>query len=428
MRAQVPFVIGWTELKLTDRLFRSRGNIVARLHEGHGVMSTPSPAAVWHAESAMGVPPRGSGTDRVTDVRASSTVRRTAFPLLCLAALLEFLGVGIAIPTLPRFISEDLGLGDLAVGIAVGIFAIGALGIRPLAGRWGDVHGRRPLVLAGLLTTAIPTAVTGLAHEYWMILGLRIVTGIGQALFFVGAATLAADLADDDRRGAALSLFSLPIYLALGVGPALGEYLFSVSGAALAFLVAGLLPAAGLLLWPVLPERPVPAVRERTARGPLLHPAAFGPGLVILFGLLGFIGFQAYLPLYADDIGLLRPELVFLLYAGIVIAIRLLGAGLPDRWGALRTGTIAGCLIAAGLGTIALIPAPVAVFAGTSVLAAGMALQYPALMSLAVGRAPEEERTRVVSTFSGFFDLAQAGGGAAPVLDEPEAYLPPGAD
>ena len=96
-----------------------------------------------------------------------------------------------------------------------------------------------------------------------------------------------------------------------------------------------------------------------------------------------------------------------------------------------------------------------------------MALQYPALMSLAVGRAPEKERTSVVSTFSGFFDLAQAGGGAvlgaaaasfgyraafgcgavaallalgflrlgltrsastAPVRDEPAAYLPPGAD
>jgi MFS family permease len=394
-------------------------------------------------------------------------VRRAAFPLLCVAAFLEFLGVGIAIPTLPRFISEDLGLGDLAVGLAVGIFAVGALGIRPLAGRWGDAHGRRPLVVAGLVTTAIPTAVTSLADEYWMILGLRIVTGVGQAVFFVGAATLAADLADEDHRGAALSLFSLPIYLALGVGPALGEYLFTASGAGLAFLVAGLLPAVGLLLGPLLPERPPTAVREEMARGPLLHPAAFGPGLVILFGLLGFIGFQAYLPLYADDIDLHRPELVFLLYSGIVILIRLLGARLPDRWGALRTGTIAGCLIATGLGAIALIPAPAAVFAATSVLAIGMALQYPALMSLAVGRAPEEERTRVVSTFSGFFDLAQAGGGAvlgaaaaafgyraafgcgavaallalgflrlgltrsastSPVRDEPAAYLPPGAD
>jgi MFS family permease len=396
-------------------------------------------------------------------------VRRAAFPVLCLAALLEFLGVGIAIPTLPRFISQDLGLGDLAVGLAVGIFAMGALGIRPLAGRWGDAHGRRPLVLAGLITTAVPTA-TGLVSEYWMVLGLRIVTGVGQAPFFVGAATLAADLAGEDRRGAALSLFSLPIYLALGVGPELGEFLFAAFGAGLAFLVAGLLPAVGVLLWPLLPERPRPAVQERVervARGPLLHPAAFAPGLVILFGLLGFIGFQAYLPLYAGDIGLRRPELVFLLYSAIVIAIRLLGAGLPDRWGATRTGTIAGCLIATGLGVIALIPVPVAVFAGTGVLAVGMALQYPALMSLAVGRAPEEERTSVVSTFSGFFDLAQAGGGAvlgaaaaafgyraafgcgavaavlalgflrmgvtrsartAPVRDEPAAYLPPGAD
>jgi MFS family permease len=405
----------------------------------------------------------------MTDVAPTRLRRRLGFPLLCVAAFAEFAGVGIAIPALPRLVHETLGLGDLAVGLAVGIFAVGALGVRPFAGRWGDVHGRRPLVVAGLLVTAVPTAFTGLTDQYWLLLVLRVVTGIGQALFFVGAATLAADLAHPDRRGAALSLFSLPIYVGLGVGPALGERLFAHDGGALAFLVAGALPAAALLLWPLLPEhRPDPGDRP-AARGPALHPAAFGPGLVIMLGLLGFIGFNAYLPLYSDQIGLARPEYVFLLYSAIVVLVRTLGARLPDTLGAARAGTIASTAITAGLAVVAVVPHPAAVYAGTVVLGVGMALQYPALMALAVGRAPEAERARVVSTFSGFFDLAQAGGGAVlgvaasalgyqaafgcgaltalagllvlrlrvargddgagqHVDDEPEAYLPPGAE
>jgi MFS family permease len=337
-------------------------------------------------------------------------VRRLSFPLLCLAAFAEFVGVGITIPVLPRFVRDDLAMGDLAVGLLVGIFAVGALGIRPLAGRWGDRHGRRPLVIAGLAITSVPTGLVGLCHQYGLVLGLRVVTGVGQALFFVGAATLAADLAEPGRRGAALSIFSLPIYVGLGVGPAIGEYLYGAHGAGITFAVAGSLPLLGLALAPVLPDHR-PSAGEGAAGG-WFHPAAFGPGVVILLGLLGFVGLQAYLPLYSDQIGLDRPELVFLLYAGIVVGVRTLGAGLPDRLGAGRAGTIANILLAAGLGTVSLLPYPPAVFAGVGVLAVGMALQYPALMSLAVGRAPEEQRARVVSTFSGFFDLAQAGGGA----------------
>jgi predicted MFS family arabinose efflux permease len=350
----------------------------------------------------------------VIEIETRRTSRRLAFPMVCLAALAEFIGVGILIPVLPRYVRQDLGLGDLAVGIAVGVFAVGALGVRPLAGRWGDVRGRRPLLVAGLVITAVPTAAMAAGGGYGAVLALRVVTGVGQALFFVGGATLAADLAAPGRRGAALSLFSLPIYAGLGVGPALGEQLYERYGAAPAFVVAGALPAVALLLAPVLPDhRPDPApTGAARVKGPLLHPVAFGPGVVILLGLLGFIGFQAYLTLYSDQIGLARPELVFLLYSGIVVLVRTAGAGLPDRLGAARAGTYANIAIATGLGVVALVPHPAAVFAGTAVLSTGMALQYPALMSLAVGRAPEEERARVVSTFSGFFDLAQAGGGA----------------
>ena len=56
----------------------------------------------------------------MTATAPSGLRQRLAFPLLCLAAFAEFTGVGITIPALPRFVSDDLGLGDLAVGIAVG--------------------------------------------------------------------------------------------------------------------------------------------------------------------------------------------------------------------------------------------------------------------------------------------------------------------
>src|SRR5829696_6418997 len=120
--------------------------------------------------------------------------------------------------------------------------------------------------------------------------------------------------------------------------------------------MAGALPAAAMLLSPLLPDhRPAGPAESGAKPGPLLHPAAFGPGLVILLGFLGFIAFQAHLPLYADEISLDRPELVFLMYAGVVV-VRTLGAGIPDRLGAARTGTIASLAVTVGLAVVALVP------------------------------------------------------------------------
>jgi MFS family permease len=193
-------------------------------------------------------------TEARSDTGPSARIITRAFVLLCVAALVEFLGVGMVIPVLPRFVVDDLSHSTFDVGLAVGIFAVGALACRPKAGQWGDERGRRPLITAGMALTAVATAGVGLLPTFWVLLALRIVTGTGQALFFIGAATTAADLAPEERRGEALSLFSLPVYLGLGVGPAIGELILHAHGAAPAFIVAGALAGAGLLLVPFLAD------------------------------------------------------------------------------------------------------------------------------------------------------------------------------
>ena len=59
---------------------------------------------------------------------------------------------------------------------------------------------------------------------------IRLVTGVGDALFFTGSATLVADMAPPERRGQALSYFSITAYLGQGLGPTLGESVASGVG------------------------------------------------------------------------------------------------------------------------------------------------------------------------------------------------------
>ena len=51
----------------------------------------------------------------------------------------------------------------------------------------------------------------------------RSLLGIGEAFFFVAAVAAVSDLAPPERRGEAINIASLSVYLGLAIGPFLGE-------------------------------------------------------------------------------------------------------------------------------------------------------------------------------------------------------------
>ena len=58
-----------------------------------------------------------------------------------------------------------------------------------------------------------------------------------------------------------------------------------------------------------------------------------------------------------------------------------------------------------GLAVLAFVPTIAGVFGAAVLLAVGMSFQYPSLMTMALNGAPEAERTRVLSSFTMFFDV-----------------------
>jgi MFS family permease len=134
--------------------------------------------------------------------------------------------------------------------------------------------------------------------------------------------------------------------------------------------------------------------------------AALLPGAVLLTGVWSFAGFSAFIPLYTRELGLESSGFVFVAYSMVVIAIRSVGARIPDWLGAAVTSRAALGLTVIGMVTIGLWPARAGLYAGTLVFAVGQALAFPALISLALGAAPASERGAVVGTFTAFVDLA----------------------
>ncbi len=356
----------------------------------------------------MTAPPTGTQAGPADDERLLTPL----FALLIAAGLCYFLSIAALLPTLPLYVEEELGGGGLQVGIVVGAFAVSAALIRPTVGRLGDVVGRRTMSLVGAGLAAVAVVPLGLVRAIWFMVLLRLLAGLGEACFFIGAATAAQDLAPDHRRGEAASLFSVAIYAGLAFGPTVGETVYKAWGPNATWLFAGGSAAIAFVLSWFIPRDMGRSADPPPRRG-LLHPAAILPGSVLLMGILGFTGYAAFLPLYVDEVGTDQAGQFFLVYGVIVLAVRIVGARVPDRLGPVRTSSYALSSIAAGVGVVAVVGSVVGIWIGTVLLAVGMSLLFPALFTLAVNGAPAEERSHAVGTVSLFFDVSQGLGAPA---------------
>lgn len=342
-------------------------------------------------------------------VTRSDRVVTRPFLLAVVGTFGIFVSIGMLLPILPVFAKGPLDAGNIGIGLAVAAASPTALFFQPLAGRLGDRRGRRLLVIAGPLLMAATIASYAVADSLLSLTALRLATGVGEAMAFVGFATVVNDLAPVDRRGETISLYSLGVWSGLALGPLLGETVLGKDSYDTVWLASAAFALAAGLIATALPEtRPASAVGEAPRRSRLVHPAALAPGTVLIASAFGFAGFNAFVAVYARDLGLDGAGSIFLVYAVIVIAIRILGRTIPDRLGPKRASGLALCLLAVGLLTIGISGSAAGLYAGSVVFACGTALAFPSLMTLAVDAAPESERSSVVGTFGAFADIGFA--------------------
>jgi MFS family permease len=338
----------------------------------------------------------------------------TRFVLIVGSALFFFMAFTMLVPTLPRWLESDLSASSSEIGIVVGSFSLAAALLRPPIGRLGDRYGRRVLLICGVATIAVTVALYPLFATIPALIVLRLAGGLGETGGFVGAATATQDLAPPHRRGEAASYFSVAVYAALGLGPVLGEWLYTNYGFGAVTRASAAFCVVSILFGLSLPGRPEPSDKPLPPRRGFLHPAAVWPGLLLTLSLIGFTGYLAFLATYMDRLGAGNAGTVFLVYSAIVLTFRIGLARLPDRLGARRGSLLAFFFITIGFTVVAAWGTVTGVYVGTALLAVGVAFNYPALFLFVMAKTDDSERSHSVASFGFFFDVAGVIG--APLL------------
>ena len=201
---------------------------------------------------------------------------RWALASLSLSMLLSSLGTSIAnvgLPTLAQVFNATFQ--DAQWIVLAYLLAITTLIVS--VGRFGDLTGRRRLLLTGIGLFTLASALCGLASTLWMLIGARALQGLGAAIMMALTMAFVGETVTKAKTGSAMGLLGTMSAIGTAMGPSLGGLLIDGFGWRAIFFIT--VPLGLLTL--VLAHRYLPADRQK----PKTNRTGFDPLGTLLLAL-----------------------------------------------------------------------------------------------------------------------------------------------
>lgn len=274
-------------------------------------------------------------------------------------------------------VKRDLQLSDTQISLLHGFaFAIFYTLVGLILGRLADRRNRRTLIIVGISIWCLATAACGFAGSLGTLFLARMVVGVGEASLSPAAYSMLADYFQPERRGRAMGLYSLGVYLGSGLAFIVGGLVIAATKDAgsvvlpvlgsfrpwqLAFIIVAL---PGLLVVPLMLTVREPVRRELAGSeggfGHFVERRAFYAPAILGYAVLAIVtfAFTAWLPTSFIRLWGWSPKEIGIAYGSIMLVF---GSG-----GMILAGTLADRLAAGGrrdahlwlsiIGTVAAIP------------------------------------------------------------------------
>lgn len=310
-------------------------------------------------------------------------------------------------PTIPIFLSEELGIEPSKIGIALSSYAIALLIIRPFCGYWVDVFQRKPLLIMGI--TLFVAAFIGYYFAFTVLFFviLRFFHGLFWGLSTVSANTVAIDIIPASRRAEGIGYFGVNSNIAMAIAPYIAVNIYDAHGFN-ALISASLVMGALSII--VVSFINVP-IRKKLDKIP---PLSFDRFILIkaipiffnqLFISFGWGTLIAFAVLYGKQIGIHNSGIFFLFLAGGIVLSRVTSGKFVDRGYLHWVMIIALMVITVGFTGFALLNNIIFYCISAFMIGIGYGTLFPALQSIYINMAPASKRGTANSTYLTGFDL-----------------------
>ena len=363
------------------------------------------------------------------------------FLILSIINLSVFFGFQMLNVGLPVYMAQ-LGATGQVVGLATTVMTVAATFMRVFAGALLDRFGRWGMLIGGTAIIACAIASFAIFPIVGVILGLRVLHGIGWGMGSTASSTIAADIIPKHRFAEGMGYFALTTSISSAIAPAASIAITQGAGAMYMLLVAVGVTVLALVLAVVeallakrkdgASARPVAldGAASDGVKGPaepadggaqpprskietLFERRAVLPGLLMFLVNIGFGCITTFIALHAGPENADGVSLYFLVYAIATLVSRPYIGKLIDRYG-YRIPAISSTLCTAGTLALIGVSSNAPMFAAAGVLGGlGIGTAMGTFQAMAVASVEPWRRGVATSTYMTAFDLGIAVGALA---------------
>ena len=351
------------------------------------------------------------------------------FATLWVTVALDLVGFGIVIPILGLYATR-FGASPTRIGLLGAVFSLGQFVAAPFWGRLSDRIGRKPVIVASLVGTALASLTCGFAGSLWLLFIARALDGVSGASLATAHAAV-GDLAPPEERTRLVGLLGA----AFGVGFVLGPTIAGIAALVarhvwpndplapgrLAFFVAAAIAGANAVVAMVrLPETRGRASPPGRGSSAAKFTRSWGDGGVRGFvgvafaSVLAFSAFEATFALFNKRRLRFDEGAVSVVFVVIGVLISVVQGGVLrrviQRLGELRTLRAGLLLNATGLGSLVFVHHWWQLAAPLVLLSAGQGLTTPSLTLATLTRTDPDRRGAVLGVQQSAGSLARVFG------------------
>ena len=333
------------------------------------------------------------------------------FLLICTAAFVFFSCFHLLGPLMPLYF-QSIGMPPRQLGLLVSSFMFASLAVRPFIGKYADELNQKFLLLVGVGIFAICCLGYVLLTDVVSLLVLRIIQGIGYALFTTVCSSWVTQIVPKSCRAEGLGHYSNALKLAMAVTPGIGLVLVRENAYWFAFLLCAVLCLVTVVL--TLPvDAHAKGLGEKAKKpksGRFFNGRAIFPGFVMLTNGFVYGALIPFVPMIASEKNLPLASLFFTLYAVALVSSRSIAGRWADSHGRRAVILPGMALVGFSMTWLALSPSTTVFLSMAVLYGLGAGLVQPSLMALVADKSRKSERGSALATFTMLSDLGVAAG------------------
>ena len=178
-------------------------------------------------------------------------------------------------------IGEEFGVGSHSQAYVNTAFLLSSVIFMVPMAKLADIMGKRRTFILGVLIILISSILASFSPAFWFLVACRACIGAGAAMITTTSISLITDVYPRDRRGGAIGMQTMCVYIGLAAGPPLGGVVNDLWGWHVVFWIVVPLALCSLLVMSMFRHEIAPC---RGDRMDMLGAVLYGLSMVFVMG------------------------------------------------------------------------------------------------------------------------------------------------